>query len=287
MWLCASKIFRLTFSMRTLQWDAITTAPLAEADGQAQTTSPICYAVLLMNGISDKPEHLAHAEQTIGRPAGKDALNEEFARIAKAFASPRRVELLELLAQGERSVETLAAEAGMSITSSSAHLQVLRRACLVGTRREGTRVFYRLAGDDVYRLLADVRSLAYERLAEVDRAARSYLGEPGSIELVSREALEERLAAKNVVLVDLRPSEEYAAGHIPGALSIPHRDLEARLSELPAGAEIVTYCRGPFCVLAAQGIALLRQRGLNARRLEDGFPEWRLSGRPIATGGLP
>jgi len=195
-----------------------------------------------MNGISDKPEHLAHAEQTIGRPAGKDALNEEFARIAKAFASPRRVELLELLAQGERSVETLAAEAGMSITSSSAHLQVLRRACLVGTRREGTRVFYRLAGDDVYRLLADVRSLAYERLAEVDRAARSYLGEPGSIELVSREALEERLAAKNVVLVDLRPSGEYAAGHIPGALSIPHRDLEARLSELPAGAEIVTYC---------------------------------------------
>lgn len=230
---------------------------------------------------SDRRDHAARDR------VAKDALNEQFARIGKAFASPRRVEILDLLAQGERSVEALATRAEVGVGLASAHLQVLRRAGLIVARRDGTRIFYRLAGDDVYRLLAAVRKSATDRLAETDRAARAYLGDADPLEPVSREELLERVKVGDALVLDLRPVEEYRAGHIAGALSLPLEELEARLAELPAGIEIVAYCRGPFCALAPQGVTLLRRRGLRARRLEDGFPEWRLAGLPVTVGPSP
>ncbi len=228
-----------------------------------------------------------HRDHAARDRVAKDALNEQFARIGKAFASPRRVEILDLLAQGERSVEALATRAEVGVGLASAHLQVLRRAGLIVARRDGTRIFYRLAGDDVYRLLAAVRKSATDRLAETDRAARAYLGDADPLEPVSREELLERVKVGDALVLDLRPVEEYRAGHIAGALSLPLEELEARLAELPAGIEIVAYCRGPFCALAPQGITLLRRRGLRARRLEDGFPEWRLAGLPVTVGPSP
>ena len=214
----------------------------------------------------------------------KGMLNEQFARIGRALASPRRIELLDLLGQGERSVESLAAETGMRIGLTSSHLQVLRAARLVETRRDGARIFYRLAGDDVYGLLAGLREVAHGRLAEVDQVVRAYLGSPDALEPIARDELVRRARSGEVVVLDLRPREEYAAGHIPGALSIPLDDLEEQLALLPPRAEIVAYCRGPYCVLAPRGVALLKRHGHRARRLEDGFPEWRLAGLPVATG---
>ena len=217
--------------------------------------------------------------------AAKDDLHEQFARIGRALANPHRVEILDLLAQGERSVEVIAARAAITVGLASAHLQALRRAGLVSSRRDRTRILYRLAGDDVYELLTAVRSVATGRIADADRAARAYLGEP--VEAVSRAELLERVRAGDVVVVDLRPAEEYEAGHIAGAISIPLAELEAHLAELPAGVEVVAYCRGPYCALAPQGVTLLRRRGRRAHRLEDGFPEWRLAGLPVATGSRP
>jgi rhodanese-related sulfurtransferase len=215
----------------------------------------------------------------------KDELHEQFARIGRALGNPHRVELLDLLAQGERSVELLAARAAISVGLASSHLQALRRAGLVVSRRDGTRILYRLAGDDVYGLLTAVRTVSTERIADGERAARAYMGEP--VEAVSRSELLERVRSGDAVVVDLRPDEEYEAGHIAGAISMPLAALEARLAELPADVEIVAYCRGPSCALAPQGVALLRRSGRRARRLEDGFPEWRLAGLPIATGARP
>ncbi|MFH0751586.1 MAG: metalloregulator ArsR/SmtB family transcription factor [Chloroflexota bacterium] len=212
----------------------------------------------------------------------KDELHEQFARVGRALANPHRVEILDLLAQGERSVEILAARAAISVGLASAHLQALRRAGLVASRRDGNRVLYRLAGDDVYKLLAAVRSVATRRLADAERAARAYMGEP--VEAVSRAELLERVRSGDSVVVDLRPAEEFEAGHIAGAISIPLAELEAHLTELPAGVEIVAYCRGPYCALAPHGVTLLRRAGRRARRLEDGFPEWRLAGLPVAAG---
>lgn len=217
--------------------------------------------------------------------AAKHELQAQFALIGRALANPHRVELLDLLAQGERSVEVLAARASISVGLASAHLQALRRAGLVVSRRDRTRIVYRLAGDDVYELLAVVRAVATRRIADADRAARTYLGEP--IEAVSRAELLARIRSGDAVVVDLRPAEEYEAGHIVGAISIPLVELEAHLAELPAGVEVVAYCRGPYCALAPQGVALLRRSGRRARRLEDGFPEWRLAGLPVATGPSP
>ena len=216
--------------------------------------------------------------------AAKDALNDQFARAGQALANGRRVELLDLLAQGERSVESLAWEAEIGITLASAHLQVLRRAGLVETRRAGTRIFYRLAGDDVYRLLASLREVAHRRVAETERAARAYLGEPDALEPLSREELLQRVGAGDVVVVDVRPAAEYVAGHIAGAISLPLDEIEARLDELPPEREVVAYCRGPFCALGSRGIEVLRRQGYRARRLADGFPEWRLAGLPVAGG---
>ena len=217
--------------------------------------------------------------------AAKDELHAQFARVGHALANPHRVEILDLLAQGERSVEVLAARAGISVGLASAHLQALRQAGLVVSRRDGTRILYRLAGDDVYALLTAVRTVATVRIADADRAARIYMGEP--VEAVSRAELLERVRSGEAVVIDLRPGEEYEAGHIAGAISIPLAELEAHVAELPAGVEIVAYCRGPYCALAPQGVALLRRAGRRARRLEDGFPEWRLAGLPVAAGSRP
>ena len=211
-----------------------------------------------------------------------DELHEQFARIGRAIANPHRVELLDLLAQGERSVEVLAARASISVGLASAHLQALRRAGLIVSRRDGTRILYRLAGDDVYELLTAVRTVATGRLADAELAARAYMGEP--VEAVTRAELLARVQSGEAVVIDLRPTEEYEAGHVAGAISIPLAELEAHLADLPEGVEIVAYCRGPYCALAPQGVALLRRAGRRARRLEDGFPEWRLAGLPVATG---
>ena len=214
----------------------------------------------------------------------KDPLYAQFARVGKVLGSARRVELLDLLAQGERSVEELAGLTGMEIANTSAHLQVLRQARLVDTRKAGTRVFYRLAGDEVTRLLVALQEAAQNRLAEVGDVVRTHLSDPDGLEPIGRAELIERAGRGEVVVLDVRPPEEYRAGHIPGAMSIPVDELQARLDEIPDDVEVVAYCRGPYCVFARDAVRLLRGRGRSARRLVDGLPEWRLAGLPVATG---
>jgi rhodanese-related sulfurtransferase/DNA-binding transcriptional ArsR family regulator len=218
-----------------------------------------------------------------GRPV-KDALYEQFARLAKAVAHPKRIEILEVLAQGERSVERLAAITAMGMTNTSAQLQVLRQARLVETRKEGTRVLYRLADDEVAGFVAGLRDLARVRLAEVDRVVRDYFEVPDALEPLSRAELVERAARGEVVILDVRPAEEFVAGHIPGAVSAPLEELDTLAARLRKRKEIVAYCRGPYCVLAPQAVELLRRRGLRARRLAEGMPEWRRAGLPVAVG---
>ena len=217
----------------------------------------------------------------MGDSQRKSALYEEFARVGKALASQRRLELLDLLAQGERSVEDLAAHADVGLTSCSAHLQVLLRTRLVATRKQGTRVFYSLASDDVARLHASVRDVAASLLADVGPARDAYLGE--AVEEVSRDELLRRASAGEIVVIDVRPQEEYEAGHILGALSVPVEQLGARLAELPQDADIVAYCRGPYCVFAHDAVRLLRANGRRAWRLDGGWPEWKLAGLPVTT----
>ncbi len=218
-----------------------------------------------------------------GREA-KDRLYEQFARTARAVASPKRIELLELLAQGEHAVEALAAATGMRLTTTSAHLQVLRQARLVETRKQGTRVYYRLGGDEVAGFVAALRDLARARLAEVDRVVRDYFTARDALEPISRAELVERASRGEVVILDVRPAAEFAAGHVPGALSVPLDQLDEALARLPRRARIVAYCRGPYCVLAPQAVQRLRAKGFDARRLTDGMPEWRLAGLPVAVG---
>jgi len=214
----------------------------------------------------------------------KRALFEQLARIPKAVAHPARLELLDLLAQGERSVDEFARVTGTGMSTVSAQLQELRRAYLVDTRREGTRIYYRLAGDDVLVFLAALRTVAENRLAEVPAAARRFLGDDTDVEAIDREELRRRVVAGDVIVVDVRPSVEYEAGHIPGAWSIPLDELDARLVELPSDLEIVAYCRGPYCALAYEAVRRARHRGRRARRLTDGMPEWRIAGEPVAVG---
>ena len=218
-----------------------------------------------------------------GREA-KDRLYEAFAATAKAAASPKRIELLELLAQGERTVDALARAAGMSVTNTSAHLQLLRHARLVDTRKDRTSVFYRLGGDEVAAFVAVLRDLARSRLAEVDQVVRDYFGARDALEPVTRSELVARAGRGDVIILDVRPEEEFAAGHIPAALSVPLDRLDAALARLPAAAQIVAYCRGPYCALAVQAVEQLRARGFPARRLAGGMPEWRLAGLPVAVG---
>ena len=206
--------------------------------------------------------------------------------VGKAFGSAKRLELVDLLAQGERTVEGLARAAGMGMTTVSAHLQVLKLANLVLTRRDGTKVHYRLAGDDVARLYDAMRTVARGRSADVDQALKAYLDLPGSDEvgLVSRAELERLLAHGEVTLIDVRPAEEYAAGHIPGAMSVPLEDLMARAPSLHGPEPVIAYCRGSFCVMAHDAVRLLGGVGLGARRLEDGMLEWRTHGHSVETG---
>ena len=214
--------------------------------------------------------------------AVKTALNRQFARLAGALANPHRVELLDLLAQGERSVEALASEAAMSVSLTSAHLRALRLARLVEPRRAGQQVLYRLASDEVYALLASLRAVARARIPEVEDAASRHLADPDGVEAVTREELMARIQVGRATIVDVRPAVEYRSGHIPGAVSIPFEQLESRLAELRTDAEIVAYCRGPYCLYAPMAVAELRRRGFCARRLVDGFPEWRVAGLPVA-----
>jgi rhodanese-related sulfurtransferase/predicted transcriptional regulator len=211
--------------------------------------------------------------------ARKVALFEAIALMGKGFASPIRLELLDLLAQAPRTVQQLARASDQSTANASQHLQALQAAGLVTRRREGTSVRYALAGDDVLALWLALRAASAARLAEVERAARDYLGEP--VEAIGRDELMARLEAGDVVLVDVRPGGEFVAGHIDGARSIPVDELERRLDELPADREVIAYCRGPFCVYAHEAVRTLKRSGRRARRLEDGWPEWALGQRSI------
>jgi len=220
---------------------------------------------------------------TAGRSI-KDGLYAQFARIGKALAHPIRIELLDLLCQGERSVEVLSEAASVGVANTSAHLRVLREARLVETRREGTKIFYRLASDSVCELFFGVRDLAAERYAEVEMIARDFFEVSDDLEPVDREELRRRVEEGTVVILDVRPAEEYEAGHIPGAISVPLEELPERLSHLPREVDIVAYCRGPYCVLAPQALDTLHRNGFRARRLADGLPEWRRAGLPVETG---
>ena len=213
----------------------------------------------------------------------KAALFDGLASVAQALGSGRRAEIVDVLAQGERSVDEIAAEISQTVANTSQHLQVLARAGLVRSRREGTRAIYRLASDEVAELWAAVRDVAVRHLAEVSVLADEYLGDRGGVEQVSAPELEQRLARGDVVLLDVRPAREYAAGHIAGARSVPVDELDSVIEALPRRREIVAYCRGPYCVYADDAVRLLRARGRQARRLDVGFPEWRRAGLPVAT----
>ncbi len=213
----------------------------------------------------------------------KHQLFTQFARIGKAVSSANRLEILEFLAQGERSVEALAKVCRLSMANTSQHLQQLRQAGLVVARKQGQRVYYRLAGDEVVALIAMLRRLAERQLAEVDRLVDAYLTVKDGLEPVPAEELLERARSGLVTVVDVRPSEEFAAGHVPGAVNLPLEQLESRLHQLPRDQEIVAYCRGPYCVLAFEAVAKLRDKGFKARRLQNGFPEWKSAGLPVET----
>jgi rhodanese-related sulfurtransferase/DNA-binding transcriptional ArsR family regulator len=220
----------------------------------------------------------------VGDSVRKSDLYDRLARVGHAMASGRRLELLDLLAQGPRSVADLARAAGLRMTTASAHLQTLRQAGLVSTRRFGTAIHYSLAGDDVAALYLQLRTVAAARLPDVDVARRTYLGTATGedTEQIGRDELLRRAAAGDVVVLDVRPAGEFAAGHIPGAVSIPIDDLAARLAELPADAEVVAYCRGAYCVFSYDAVRLLHAAGRRAVRLEDGMLEWRLARYPVA-----
>lgn len=223
----------------------------------------------------------------IGAPhrAFKDRLYGQLARVGKALASSHRLELLELLAQGERTVDSLASETGMSIASASQHLQTLREGGLVESRKQGLFVHYRIADPSVFELTKSLRIVAEQRLAEVERLVREHFGDRSDPEPIGMEELVERARSGKVVVVDTRPAGEYAAGHIAGAISVPIDELQERIQRLPRNKEYVAYCRGPYCAYADRAVELLRANGRRARRLSHGFPEWKASGLPSETGG--
>lgn len=216
----------------------------------------------------------------------KDGLYAQFARIGHAVSTPKRIELLDLLAQAERTVADLAGLTGTPIKNTSSHLRTLRQAGLVDTRKEGQFVYYRLADPEVHELVRQLQTVAQARFGEVERMKRLYLDDRDELEGVSVRELERRLRDGEVTLIDVRPAEEFEAGHIPGALSVPIDQLKRGRVDLPKAREIVAYCRGRYCMYAVEAVALLRKRGYRARRLEDGLPAWRSHGRrPVATGG--
>lgn len=211
----------------------------------------------------------------------KHALFEQFSRVAKAMSNGNRLELLEYLAQGERSVDALAGISGMTVANTSQHLQQLRQAGLVTTRKVGQKVYYQLSGDDVTDLLGALQQVAESRLADVERLVNTYLSVKDNLEPVPASQLLERARDGLVMVLDVRPREEYAAGHLPGAINIPIEELEEHLNDLDQSLEIVAYCRSPHCVLAFDAVAKLRRKGVNARRLQGGFPEWKSEGLPV------
>ena len=212
----------------------------------------------------------------------KQLLFDQFASVAKTLGHAHRLELIEQLAQGERSVEVLAARVGLSIANASQHLQQLRRAGLVTTRRAGKFVHYRLSDEAVIDLLGAIRRVAERNLAEVGQVVRSYFEQRDALEAVSREELMQRLQKRSVTVLDVRPEDEYALGHVPGAINVPLHALKSHLAKLSRSKEIVAYCRGPYCVLSFEAVALLREKGFKVRRLEEGMPEWRAAGFPVA-----
>jgi rhodanese-related sulfurtransferase len=213
----------------------------------------------------------------------KKDLYEQLARLGKAVASPARLQLLDLLCQGPRTVESLAHEANLTLANTSQHLRVLHGARLVATEKEGLFVTYRLADASVCAFFHSMRSLGENRLAEVESILRQFREAPDSLEPVEKKTLVSRVRKGEVILLDVRPEEEYRAAHISGAVSVPLKDLKAHLSKLPRGKEIIAYCRGPYCVLAGEAVRLLKAKGFRAMRLEDGVPEWRAQGLPVAT----
>lgn len=219
----------------------------------------------------------------MGGRVAKDALFAAFAEVAGALGSGRRAEIVDVLAQGERSVDEVAEQIGQSVANTSHHLRTMARAGLVTTRRDGTRIYYAL-GSGVDELWATIRAVAEEHAAGLEKLARAYLGDRGELEAIDRLALIERMRRGEVVVLDVRPATEYAAGHIAGARSLPIAELHRRLRELPDDAEVVAYCRGPYCVYADDAVRRLREGGFRASRLEDGFPEWRRAGLPVAVG---
>jgi rhodanese-related sulfurtransferase/DNA-binding MarR family transcriptional regulator len=220
----------------------------------------------------------------MGDRKAKDMLFDAFAEVAKALASGRRAEIVDLLAQSERSVEDIAAEIDQSVANTSHHLRAMARAGLLTTRRDGTRIFYTLASDRVAALWTAMRDVAAEQVAGLERLAGAYLGERDGIEVVDRDELAARLKRHEVLILDVRPTTEYAAGHIAGARSTPISELRRHLRALPRDAEVVAYCRGPYCVYADEAVRELNRRGFQARRLIDGYPEWKRAGLPVAAG---
>ena len=211
----------------------------------------------------------------------KDAIYEQLARIGKSLGSGPRLEILDILCQGPRTVEMLAKQVGQSVANTSHHLQVLRRARLVEAEKEGVHVTYRLADEEVCTFFRALRGLAESRLLEIEQVTREFLQARGGMEPVDRDALVARVRSGAVTLLDVRPEEEFRAGHLPGAVSVPLGDLERRLAELPRDRDVVAYCRGPYCVLAVEAVELLRARGFEAIRMEEGVPDWRARGLPV------
>ena len=214
----------------------------------------------------------------------KDALYAQFARIGNALASPKRIELLDLLGQGEKTVETLAEHVATPIKNTSAHLRVLRQARLVETRRDGTYIYYRLADDDVFRLLRTLETVGHAQLADVQQVVQSYLDGRDQLEPVTLKELRRLMRDEDITVVDVRPADEYEAGHIPGAVSVPVPDLKRRLRELPKGREVIAYCRGQYCVYSLEAVTLLRKHGYRARRAHEGLPDWKAAGLPVEIG---
>ena len=214
----------------------------------------------------------------------KDALYTQFARVGQALASPKRIELLELMSQGEKTVERLAEQSATPIKNTSAHLRVLRQARLVETRPHGTYVYYRLADEDVFRFLRAFQRIGRSRLAEVERMAKLYLTSRDELQPVTLKELRRRLRDGDVTVLDVRPREEYDTAHIPGALSIPVAELKRRIREVPKNREVIAYCRGPYCVYSVEAVGILRKHGYQARRTDDGLPDWRAHGLPVVEG---
>jgi rhodanese-related sulfurtransferase/DNA-binding transcriptional ArsR family regulator len=219
--------------------------------------------------------------------AFKDRLYGQLARLGKALSSPHRLEILELLAQGERTVDSLATELGLSLANTSQHLQALKQAALVDSRKDGLFVHYRLADPDVFELSKVIRLVAERRLADFERLVREYFGDRSDAQPVAMDELLERVRSRDVVVLDTRPAAEYLAGHIAGAISVPVDELHQRLKKLTRGKEYVAYCRGPYCVYAARAVEILRANGRRARRLVEGYPEWRSAGLPVSLGSEP